>query len=166
VNTRTEDLPDTEEPAEPDRPPAAGPVTNLVIALLVVLLGGAAMAGSLRLGVGSLAAPGPGTWPAVVSAVLVMLGLALAVRVRHTDDAERFTRSGLLVLAAVASMAVFVAVVGTIGFEVPTALLAFVWLRLLGRESWRTSIVVSLAVTFALYLIFVGALDVTIPHLL
>jgi putative tricarboxylic transport membrane protein len=157
VNPPTED--------QPDRPPVAGPVTNLVIALVVVILGGATLAGSLSLGVGSPAAPGPGTWPAVVSAVLIVLGLVLAARARRTDDAERFTRSGLLVLAAVASMAGFVAAVGTIGFELPTAVLALVWLRFLGRESWRTSVVVSLAVTAALYLIFVGALGVTIPPL-
>jgi putative tricarboxylic transport membrane protein len=89
----------------------------------------------------------------------------LATRIRRTDDAERFTRSALLVLAAVASMAVFVAVVDTIGFEIPTAVLAFVWLRLLGRERWRTSIVISIGVTVALYLLFVAAFDVSIPHL-
>jgi len=154
-----------DEPAEPDRPPAAGPVTNLVIALVVVVLGGAALAGSLSLGVGSPSAPGPGTWPAVVSVVLVLLGLVLAARARHAEAAERFTRAGLLVLAAVATMAVFVAVVGLVGFEIPTALLAFVWLRFLGRESWRISIILSLATTIAFYLLFVAALDVTIPHM-
>ncbi|MFF5075486.1 tripartite tricarboxylate transporter TctB family protein [Actinoplanes sp. NPDC000266] len=150
---------------ESDRPPAAGAVTNLVIALVVVILGGATLIGSLDLGVGTLSAPGPGTWPAIVSAVLIVLGAVLAARARRTDDAERFTRSGLLVLAAVASMVAFVALVEVIGFEIPAALLAFVWLRFLGRESWRMSVVVSLAVTLVLYLIFVGALSVTIPHL-
>ncbi|SNT38249.1 putative tricarboxylic transport membrane protein [Asanoa hainanensis] len=165
MSTHTEDPPVTDEPVEPDRPPAAGPVTNLVIALIVVVLGGAALAGSLSLGVGTPSAPGPGTWPALVSTALVILGLVLAARARRTDDAERFTRAGLLVVAAVASMAVFVAVVGEIGFEIPTALLAFLWLRFLGRESWRTSTALSLLLTIAAYLLFVGALDVTIPHM-
>jgi hypothetical protein len=154
-----------DESAQPDGPPVAGPVTNLITALIVVIVGGAALAGSLDLGVGRLSAPGPGTWPALVSTALVVLGLVLAARARRTDDAERFTRTGLLVLAAVGSMAVFLAVVGVIGFEIPTALLAFVWLRFLGRESWRISIVLSLVVTLAFYLLFVGALDVTIPHM-
>ena len=153
-------------PTEPDdRPPAAGPVVNLVIALVIVVLGGAALAGSLSLGTGSLSAPGPGTWPALVGAALIILGVVLAVRARQTNDAERFTSTGLLVLAAVASMVVFLALVGVIGFELPTALLAFVWLRFLGHESWRTSIVISLATTIGFYLLFVAALDVTIPHL-
>ena len=94
-----------------------------------------------------------------------MLGVVLAARARNAGEAERFTRSSLLVLAAVVSMAAFVASIATIGFEIPTALLAFIWLRLLGRESWRTSVVLSLAVTAAFYLLFVAALDVTIPHL-
>ena len=165
MSTPTGDLAATDEPVEPERPPAAGPVTNLVTGAVVVVLGGVTFAGSLRLGVGSPSAPGPGTWPALVSAVLVVLGLVLVARFRHTDDAERFTGTGLLVLAAVASMVVFVAIIGTIGFEVPTAALAFVWLRFLGREGWRTSIVISLGATVAFYLLFVAALDVSIPHM-
>ncbi|XVV09921.1 tripartite tricarboxylate transporter TctB family protein [Actinoplanes sp. CA-131856] len=136
-------------------------MTDRVVAAIVVALGGAALAGSLGLGVGSPAAPGPGTWPFLISVALIVLGLVLAFR--RSDD--RFTRPGLAVVTAVAGMAVFVAVVGVIGFEIPTALLAFGWLRFIGRESWRTSAVVSLAVTVAFYLIFVGALSVSIPHL-
>ena len=150
---------------EPERPPAAGPVTTLVTAAIVVVLGGAAVAGALNLGVGSASAPGPGMWPVLVGAALVVLGGVLAARARSTEDAERFTRTGLLVLAATATMVVFVAVVGVIGFEIPSALLAFVWLRFLGRESWRLSAIVSVAATAAFYLLFVGALGVTIPHL-
>jgi hypothetical protein len=168
VSTPTEDLAATggsDEPAEPDRSPAAGAVTNLVTAGAVVVLGGLAFAGSLRLGVGRASAPAPGTWPALVSAVLVILGLVLAARFRHTDDAEKFTRTGLYVLLAVACMAAFVAAIGTIGFEIPTAVLAFVWLRFLGRERWGTSIAISVGATVALYLLFVAALDVSIPHL-
>jgi len=159
------DEPDvSEEPDEPERPPAAGSMTNVITAVAVVVLGGATLAGSLSLGVGTPSTPGPGTWPALVGAALILLGGGMTVRARHFGDAERFTRSGLLVLTAVASMAAYVAVIGTIGFEIPTAMLAFVWLRFLGRETWRTSTVLSLAVTVAFYLLFVVALDVTIPH--
>ena len=168
ISTDTEDQPSTGEPGDTagaERPPAAGPMANVITAVIVMVLGGAAFAESLSLGVGTLSAPGPGTWPALVSTFLTLLGAALAARARQTGDAERFTRSGILVLAAVASMAVFVAVIAAIGFEIPTAILAFVWMRFLGREGWRTSIVLSLAITVVFYLLFVAALDVTIPHL-
>ncbi|MCX5329683.1 MULTISPECIES: tripartite tricarboxylate transporter TctB family protein [unclassified Streptomyces] len=153
------------EPVDENRPPAAGPVTQLVTALVVVALGATTLTGALNLGVGSPAKPGPGTWPALVSAALTALGVLLAARARHMDDAEQFTRTGLHVLVAVGSMVAFVALVGVIGFEIPAALLAFFWLRVLGRESWRTSTTVSLGLTIALYVLFVGALEVTIPHL-
>jgi hypothetical protein len=62
-------------------------------------------------------------------------------------------------------MIAFVAVVGVIGFEIPATLLMFVWLRFLGRESWRLSIITSLATVVAFYIVFVGLLAVPIPHM-
>ena len=147
------------------RPPYAGPVTNLVVALLVIALGAAALVGSLALGAGSAASPDTGTWPLLISVALVLLGIGLVVTARSTHDAERFTGSSWLVLAGLVTMVVFVALIGVIGFEIPAALLAFVWLRFLGHESWRSSIITSLGVVVAFYLIFVAALSVPIPHL-
>jgi putative tricarboxylic transport membrane protein len=147
------------------RPPAAGVLGNVVVAAAVVVLGVAAVLGSLAFDVGSARSPEAGTWPFMVSLVIVVLGLALVATARRTTDAERFSRTSWLVLAGLATMVVFVAVISVIGFEIPAALLAFVWLRFLGHESWRTSIVTSLAVVVAFYLIFVAALSVPIPHL-
>ena len=147
------------------RPPSAGPVTNLVVALVVVALGAAGLVGSLSLGAGSAGNPGSGTWPMLVSLLLIVLGLALLPAVRRTADAERFTGPSWLVLVGLATMVGFVVLIPVIGFEIPAALLAFVWLRFLGHESWRSSIITSLAVVVAFYLIFVAALAVPIPHL-
>jgi Tripartite tricarboxylate transporter TctB family len=147
------------------RPPPAGIVTNLVVAALVVALGAAALVGSLSLGAGSAGNPGSGTWPMILAVLLLVLGVGLAATARRTSDAERFSRSSWAVLAGLATMVVFVAVIGTIGFEIPAALLAFVWLRFLGHESWRMSIVTSIAAVAAFYVLFVAALSVPIPHL-
>ena len=147
------------------RPPAAGPLTNVAVAAVVVALGAAALVGSLSLGAGSAGNPGSGTWPMLISLTLIVLGLALLPAVRGTADAERFTQASWLVLVGIATMVVFVALISVIGFEIPAALLAFVWLRFLGHESWRSSIITSLGVVVAFYLIFVAALSVPIPHL-
>jgi hypothetical protein len=165
LGTTDEELPGIEGPEAEIRPPAGGPGENLAVAAVVVALGVAAVAGALGLGAGSPSRPGPGTWPLLVGGVLLCLGLALVANVRRTEDAERFTGSALLVLAGIATMVAFVAAVGRIGFEIPAALLAFVWLRFLGRESWRTSVILSLATVAVCYLLFVGALAVPIPHL-
>jgi putative tricarboxylic transport membrane protein len=147
------------------RPPAAGPLENLLIAAAVIALGVAALIGSAALGLGSARDPDSGTFPWLVSVVLVLLGLALALTARRSHDAERFTGASGLVLAGLATMVAFVAVISVIGFEIPAALLAFVWLRFLGHEGWRTSILTSLGVVVAFYLVFVVALSVPIPHL-
>jgi hypothetical protein len=156
---------EVEEAEHEYRPPVAGPVTDVVVGIAVVGLGVAALLGSLALGVGSARAPGTGTWPLLVSAALVVLGIGLLAMTGRTRDAERFTRAAWLVLAALATMIAFVAVVGVIGFEIPAALLMFVWLRFLGGESWRTSIITSLATVVAFYVVFVGLLAVPIPHM-
>lgn len=148
-----------------NRPPAAGPVSNVVIAVVVVALGVAALLGSWALGVGSPRKPDAGLWPLLVSAVLVVLAVALLATARRPSDAERFSRTSWLVLAGIVTMVGFVAVIEVVGFEVPAALLCLVWLRFLGRESWRTSIVTSLAVVAGFYAVFVAALAVPIPHL-
>ncbi|KAA1418275.1 tripartite tricarboxylate transporter TctB family protein [Mumia zhuanghuii] len=150
---------------EESKPPAAGPVANLIAAGAVIAFGVAGILMSLSLGAGSLGEPDAGSWPLVVSATLTILGIALAVRAGSTHDAEQFGRSSLTVLAALATMVPFALVVGVIGFEIPAALLAFVWLRFLGRESWRVSIVGSVLMVVVFYLIFVLALGVSIPHL-
>jgi hypothetical protein len=156
---------EVEEAEHEYRPPVAGRVTDVVVGIAVVGLGVAALLGSLALGVGSARAPGTGTWPLLVSGALVVLGIGLLAMTGRTRDAERFTRAAWLVLAALATMIAFVAVVGVIGFEIPAALLMFVWLRFLGGESWRTSIITSLATVVAFYVVFVGLLAVPIPHM-
>ena len=139
---------------------------NLVVAAVVTAIGGAAFVASLLMETGTAARPGPGTWPLLVAGALVVLGIVLAARARHTSDAEGFTRGGLLVVGGgLVSMVLFVVAVGTVGFEIPAVLLMVAWLRFLGRESWRLSLVVSLLVVAACYALFVGALGVTIPHL-
>jgi hypothetical protein len=147
------------------RPPPAGLVTNVAVAAVVVALGAAALVGSLSLGAGSAGKPGSGTWPMLISIAMIVLGLALLPAARRTSDAERFATPSWLVLVGIATMVVFVALISVIGFEIPAALLAFVWLRFLGHESWRSSIITSLGVVVAFYLIFVAALSVPIPHL-
>ena len=147
------------------RPPAAGTVSNVLTAAAIVVLGVAALIGSSSLGTGTASEPGPGTWPMIISILLVVLGGVLLLMVRKTSDAEKFSRGSWLVLAGLASMVGFVLVIEVIGFEIPAALLCFVWLRFLGREGWRLSVITSLAVVVGFYLVFVAALSVPIPHL-
>ncbi len=53
-----------------------------------------------------------------------------------------------------------------IGFEIPSLLLTFVWLRFLGKESWRSSIVISVGTVVAFYVLFVLLLQIPLPRLI
>lgn len=149
-----------------ERPPAGGPAYQVVAALVVVALGATAGFLAYGYGLGSLRRPGPGLWPLVVSALIVVLGVVLLVAGRTLDDAEKFTRSSLLVLAGGATFLGLGVLLPTIGFEIPSVLLGIVWLRFLGGESWRSTVVVSLATTAAFYVLFLYALKIPLPHLI
>jgi len=166
-----DDLPEAASPEElaaqweAEKPEPAGLTTNVVLALLVIGFGGAGVVGSLALGTGSLGEPGPGTWPLVVSSAIALLGLVLLAQARATSDTERFTSDSWVVLPAVLTLVPFAYLIEVVGFEIPSAVLAFVWLKVLGREGWRTSVVGALLMTVSFYLIFVTALGVSLPHL-
>lgn len=162
----TEAIHEVELEEHEGRPPVAGRTSYLVTAVVVIALGVAGLFGSAALGLGSAASPGAGTWSMLVSLATVVLGLGLVATVRSSNDAEQFTGSSLLVLAGLGSMVLFVVLLPVIGFEIPAALLCLVWLRFLGRESWRLSLGLSLVLVAAFYVLFVGALSVPIPHLL
>jgi hypothetical protein len=149
-----------------ERPPEGGPAYQVVAALVVVSLGAAAAALALGYGLGSLRRPGPGLWPFVVSALIVVLGVVLLVIHRRLHDAEMFTRSSLLVLVGAATFLGLGLLLPTIGFEIPSILLGIVWLRFLGGESWRSTIAVSVATTAAFYVLFLYALKIPLPHLI
>jgi putative tricarboxylic transport membrane protein len=134
-----------------------------VAGLTALAIGIAAALAARDLGLGSLTDPGPGLWPLTVSAVLVITGAVVAVR--PGDDAEPIGRDAWTVVVACLSLLAYTAVISTVGFELPTiALLAF-WLRVLGGEPWRTTIVVSVGATVVVYAVFVLALGVALPHL-
>jgi putative tricarboxylic transport membrane protein len=149
-----------------ERPPAGGPAYQVVAALVVLALGLGAAWLSYGYGLGSRRRPGPGLWPFVVSVLIVVLAVVLLVVGRDLDDAEKFTRASLLVLVGAATFVGLGLLLPTIGFEIPAVLLGIVWLRFLGGESWRSTIVISLATTAAFYLLFLYALKIPLPHLL
>ena len=45
-------------------------------------------------------------------------------------------------------------------------MLSVIWLRFLGHESWRSTIVISVVTTAVFYLLFLYALGIPLPHLL
>jgi hypothetical protein len=139
---------------------------NLVAALVPLAIGVVAALMSWNLGVGSLSAPGPGMWPLVVSVAMVVIAAVLALQSRPRGDEERFTKDVVTVAIAAASLIAYAFLFELVGFEVPTIALLVLWLKGLGRESWRVTAVVSVVATAALYLLFITGLGVSLPHII
>jgi hypothetical protein len=132
-------------------------------ALTALVVGVLAGWQAYSLGLGSMTAPGPGLWPLIVSLVMVVSGAGVALQ--PNDDAEAIGRDGRIVALGAISLVAYAWLFELVGFEIPTiALLAF-WLKALGRDTWRTTVAVSLATTAGVYVIFIVALGVSLPHL-
>ncbi|RVX38666.1 putative tricarboxylic transport membrane protein [Nonomuraea polychroma] len=139
---------------------------NVVAALVPLVIGVVAAIMSWSLGVGSLSAPGPGMWPLVVSVAMVIVAAVLVLQSRPRGDEERFTKDVVTVAIAAASLIGYAFLFELVGFEVPTIALLVLWLKGLGRESWRMTAVVSVVATAALYLLFITGLGVSLPHII
>lgn len=149
-----------------ERPPAGGAAYQIVAAVVVLVLGIGAAVLAHGYGLGSLRRPGPGLWPFAVSILIVALAVVLLVIGRTLDDAEKFTKASFLVLAGGATFVGLGLLMPTIGFEIPAVALCIVWLRFLGGETWRSTIVIALCTTAAFYLLFLYGLRISLPHLI
>jgi hypothetical protein len=149
-----------------DRPPHAGPWSQVGAAVVAGLVGVAGLIGSLALGLGRLTQPGPGLWPFVISVVVTVLAVALALVGRHGEDTEKFSRASVLTAIAVVTLVAFALLLPLIGFEIPSLLLTFVWLRFLGKESWVSSVAISVGTVAAFYVLFVLVLQIPLPRLI
>ena len=150
---------------EEEKPPAAGPLANAASSLVVLAVGVGSLVLSVAMGLGTPAAPQPGLWPFMISCVMVVLGLFQLIIGRHNRDAEKFTRMSMAPLTGLVTLAAMVALMPAIGFELPALVLCIVWMRFLGGETWRSTLLVSAIVVAAFYGIFVLALNTSIPHL-
>jgi hypothetical protein len=150
---------------EEEKPPAAGALANAASSLVVIGVGIGAVVLSIAMGLGTPEKPQPGLWPFIISSVMVALGLFQLIAGRHNRDAEKFTRMSTAPLTGLVTLAAMVALMPLIGFELPALVLCIIWMRFLGGETWRSTLVVSAGVVIAFYGIFVLALNTSIPHL-
>ncbi len=152
--------------SEHEQGPRAGKGVRLAGALVPLAFAAVALLQSLRLGVGTPQDPGPGLWPLLTSAGVLACAVVLLLRERTEADYEKYTRGAALNMLGVASLVVYVLLLQAIGFEVSTLLVTAFWLKVLGRESWVLTLAGSVALTAALYALFILLLGAPIPRLL
>ncbi len=125
--------------------------TSLLSAGILLVLGVLALVEALRLRDDWLGAK---LMPAVVGAVLIVLGAAHLVRPAATPewpDAAGFRRVALIFVV----LALYVAVLPYVGFLPATAAFVLVLVRALGAFSWAATIGVTVAIALASHLVFI-----------
>lgn len=134
-----------------DATPGHAAVGRLAAAGLVVFFAWVAYT-SYGIGFGSLARPGPGLWPMLVSLACAALSLVLVVRGMVWSGPELGTyRWSATTMVALIGYAVLMPVTG---YVVATALLCVVITRVVGGSSWRTTAVTAILTPIGATLIF------------
>lgn len=151
--------------AEEELPPG-GPAYQTVGALVALAVGIGGMALALDYGLDTLRRPGPGLWPFAIASVITVLSLVLLLTGRRLTDSIAFTRASVLPAVGVVTFVVLGVLMPVIGFEIPSLLMCVVWLRFLGGESWRSTVVVSVCTVAVFYALFLYGLSIPLPHLL
>ncbi|WP_460464818.1 tripartite tricarboxylate transporter TctB family protein [Arthrobacter pigmenti] len=152
--------------AETEQGPDRGGIfaaAGAALAPLLVGIGGIVV--SLGLGIGTLGAPGPGLWPLIVSLFLLIIAANGLFHVKKDEDVESFGKGLPALGVGILTLVIYAVLFPRIGFEIPTALLLLFWIKVLGREGWRVAISVAVIATVAIYVLFIMALGVTLPHL-
>jgi hypothetical protein len=143
-----------------------GNLSATLSAVIPLLIGIGCSVAALQLPLGTLSKPGAGLWPLACGTAAAMASLALLTFRHRLEHPEKFTRHIWAVGVGVVSLAAFTALMPLVGFEIPLLLLFLLWLKVLGREKWRISILVSVCCTAGFYLLFILGLQLRIPHLI
>lgn len=149
-----------------DELPPGGPAYQTVGALVALAIGIGGMVLALDYGLDGLRRPGPGLWPFVTATVITVLSLVLLVVGRRLEDSVSFSRASLLPAIGVLTFIGLGVLMPLIGFEIPSLVLCVIWLRFLGGETWRSTIVVSVGTVAVFYFLFLYGLSIPLPHLL
>ncbi|MBX9840794.1 MAG: tripartite tricarboxylate transporter TctB family protein [Xanthobacteraceae bacterium] len=110
---------------------------------------------------------GPDRYLAILSALMIVLGLSLALRPMTSagagdwSDLRRWPLPDFLIVAIV--LALFVFAIPIIGFSFSCLLFFSVLYRFLGKMSWPRTVIYAVLTTVAIYVIFIYFADMSLP---
>ncbi len=118
---------------------------------------------SVGLGLWTSLGPGPGLFPLAMGAVLAAMALVWLVQElrRPSEIAEGVDRG--LVIAVVVSLVILAAVMDLLGFQLSMFLFLLYHLKLRGRRTWVSSLIIAVAGSFGAFYAFNYGLNVALP---
>jgi putative tricarboxylic transport membrane protein len=137
---------------------------SAIISLVPLVFGIVFAVLSSQLGLGTFRNPGAGMWPFISSLIIVVASALALISHRKDKDYEHFTAQALYVLAAVASMLLFIFLLDKIGIMLCCLLLLLFWLKVLGKSTWKSTIIAGAITLAIIYGVFVFALKLPFPE--
>lgn len=130
--------------------------TTLVVGLVFA-------AWAFSFGIGTFSRPGPGMWPFAGATIMVLGSLYLILRERSDADYEKFTLSARNVLIALALLAISAIAFNLLGLTIAAALLLLSWMLILGKESFKVALLVTIGSVVVIYFVFGQFLGIPFP---
>src|ERR1043166_3859617 len=134
------------------------PMRDVAAAALLLLFGVAALVMGRGLPFGTIAAPGPGFFPLVVAAALAGMAGLLLLRAVAAAPAPAFPPAPpgarIRLVAVMAALFGFAAVLDWLGFMTATFLLMVVLFRVVERHRWAIVVAESAAAALACHVLF------------
>jgi putative tricarboxylic transport membrane protein len=132
---------------------------DIIVALIIIALGGLVISDSLRLGIDwAEDGPRPGYFPFYTGLLIVLSSLCTIVLtlIGRMSNSGAFVARRQLgdVMKVFIPSAIYVALIGVIGIYVASVLFIAIFMRWLGRFAWLTIVIVSIAVPLSLFVIF------------
>ena len=111
--------------------------------------------------------PGPGLWPGIIAALLLIcsVGLIVVTLMMKKDQfpkAARYRFAEIAVYISMAILLVYMLVLSTVGFIIPSVIMLFVFCQWFHRGAVWKNAVISIAVILVIYYVFKNFLNVPI----
>lgn len=143
---------------------------NIVASILCILLGAYIIITCLGYPTAEVygtGAPGPGLWPGIIAAGLVIAGIWLLISTLRApegslENIELFGDGQKRVYLTMVILAVYVFLLPTTGFIPVTIVMLFLFIQWFAKYKWYATLGISVAVTIAVYAVFRFVLSVPI----
>ena len=112
---------------------------------------------------GNMRSPAPGLWPFILSLVIVMASILLFIDKKNSVF-EPFTKNFKKVLLGIFSVALFIITMNFVGLLPSSIVFLLFWIKYLGEEPWKISVIVSVSLSITMYVLFVILLGIPFPE--
>ena len=139
---------------------------NRISGLVVFLIAFAIFWQGKGLSIGSLHAPGPGFFPALIAAVLVLLSLFLMIKGGKEESEEDAVSAPAItrMLVLFAALVAYFLLLEYLGFVVVSFLLMFFLFLWVGRQRWYVAFLSAVACIGLAYVLFDILLKSNLPR--